>query len=161
MAALPGGRSGRVLTLDVGTFSEDNELVDDELTVVHVVVLLATAVLAGVGELEDNTKRNSALGNTSLCDGGSTLLRAFTEPVDTLRLSSCDRSLPRTVFADSVAALEGLIIPERKISIPREYFLTVHPGNPKVLGNSTPPGVSTSCTGLSIDTERSLDGSVR
>lgn len=141
MAALPAGRSGRVLTLDVGTFSEDNELVDDELIVVHVVVLLATAVLTGVGELEDNTRRNSALGNTSLCDGGLMLLRAFREPVDTLRLSSCDRSfscdrsLPRTVFADSFAALEGLMIPERKISIPREYFLTVHPGNPKVLGN--------------------------
>lgn len=134
MAALPAGRSGRVLTLDVGTFSEDNELVDDELTVVHVVVLLATVVLAGVGELEDNTRRNSVLGGASLCDGGSTLLHAFTEPVDTSRLSSCDRSLPRTVFADIVTAFEGLIIPERRILISREYFSTVHPGGPRIGG---------------------------
>lgn len=135
MAALPAGRSGRVLILDIGTFSEDDELVGDELTVVHVVVLLATAVLVGVGVLEDNTRRrNSVLGNTSLCDGGSTLLRIFTEPVD---MSSCDRSLPLTMFADSVTPFEGLIILKQKISILRGYlafFSTIHSGNPKVFG---------------------------
>lgn len=165
---LSAGRGGRVI-LDIGTFSEDDELVDDELTVVHVVVLFATVVLVGVGELEDSIRRRDSVAeNISLCGGELALLRTITEPVDASCLSFCGRSLLRTVFADKTIVFEGAMILEWRTSISREYLAwfsivkALHLGNPrKVFGNWTPSCFSTSSARPSTAMERSLDGSIR
>lgn len=143
---------GGEVILDIGILSGDGGLTEEDLTVVHVVVLLRAIVLVGVGVV---TK------NISLCDRGPILFRKFMEPTDAswLTLSSCGRSFPRAVFKNKTTAIEGPMLPEglKWVSTAKDS----HSGNPAFFfGSRTLPGFPTPCPELSIDTERNLDGSM-
>lgn len=128
---LPIGRGGGVV-LGVGMFSEGGRLSEDELMVVHVVVLLATIVLVGVGVVEDAGRQDSVTNFVLFCDRESVFLRTFAEPTaDSSRLYSCGRSSPRVVFENKTIAVGGPILLEGPTWI--SAVKDLHLGNPKVV----------------------------
>lgn len=155
---LPIKRDGGVVLSVVGIFSEGSRLAEDELMVVHVVVLLATIVLVGAGVVEDVGRRN-LVKNTSLCDRESILLRTFAELTDESRLFSCGRSSPRVVFENKTIAFGGPMLLADLTWI--SAVKNLHSGNPRVVFvNRILPDFSISCAELSTDMEQSLDGLV-